>query len=692
MAAITAWTLTHKRLVLLLWILITVAGAAASGPAYKAMSDQYSVPGNEGSAANARIAGLYGNGGDSAPMEAVVTVPRGSTVTAPPALAAVKEIESRISRAVPGARIASYASTGDRAFVSRDGRTTFVVAYPPIVPGSYGQNPQAVRAATAALRGLTVEGAPVHVTGLDALVMNTGDSAGAGLAVEALLAALAALVVLAFVFGSFLAIVPLLTAVPSIMGCFLVVWPLTGLTSVSTLVSIIIGLVGLGVAIDYSLLVVARWREERSQGHSGDDAVLRAMSTAGRAVVLSGTTVAVGLLSLVVLPVPFLRSVGYAGMLIPLVSVLAAITLLPLILATAGPRLDWPHRRSDARASRAWTRWARLVVRRRWAAGLAGLAILLFLTGAATTMNLGASTGNPDTLAQRGDARTGLLALEHAGFGVGALSPIEILTTPADAGALAARTSGVAPASWHRDGHAVVDVYTHAAGIAPIRTAAHRVAPHARVGGIGAQDEGFTDAVYGSFPLMVAILSLITFLFLARAFRSLLLPIKAIALNVLSIAAAWGVLTLVWQKGYGSHALWGVPATGSIPSWLPLIVFAFLFGLSMDYEVFILARMREEYDRTGSTDTAVVTGMGRTGRLVTSAALILFFSFVAMATAPGAQMMATGFGAGILLDATVVRALLVPAAVSLLGRWNWYLPDRAARLLRIPRPEPLPEG
>ena len=157
------------------------------------------------------------------------------------------------------------------------------------------------------------------------------------------------------------------------------------------------------------------------------------------------------------------------------------------------------------------------------------------------------------------------------------------------------------------------------------RRAFHR-GPHVGVGGAPAVNDDFVDAVYGSFPLMVGLIALTTFVLLARAFRSLLLPVKAIALGVLSVAAVWGVLTLVWQQGHGSSEICGIAATGSIPSWIPLMVFAFLFGLSMDYEVFILSRMREEYDRTGSTDTAVIRGIGRTGRLVTSAALILFLA------------------------------------------------------------------
>jgi len=206
-----------------------------------------------------------------------------------------------------------------------------------------------------------------------------------------------------------------------------------------------------------------------------------------------------------------------------------------------------------------------------------------------------------------------------------------------------------------------------------------------RVGGQPASNDDFIDAVYGSFPVMIALIAAVTFIALARAFRSLLLPLKAILLNILSVGAAWGVVVLFWQHGYGSEPIWDISATGSIPSWMPLMVFAFLFGISMDYEVFILARMREEYDRTGSTETAVVEGIGRTGRLVTSAALILFLAFVSMASGPGTdlKMFATGLAAGILLDATVIRALIVPAVISLMGRWNWWLPSWPARVLRV---------
>src|SRR5205085_804686 len=270
----------------------------------------------------------------------------------------------RLAKALPGARVASYASTGNKAFVSRDGRTTFALVYPrPDGGNQFGENPKAVTKACTAIGGTTIGGSPVHITGFDALQKQSGGGNGPGVLLEAAIGGLGALLVLGFVFASFLAIVPLLMAIPAIMTTFLLVLGLTKITDVSPIVQFLIALIGLGVAIDYSLLVVSRWREERAHGHTGDEAVQRAMETAGRAVVFSGLTVAIGLFALIALPLPFLRSMGYGGMLIPLTSVVVAITLLPVVLAKAGQRLDWPHKRTDDKASRTWTRWAGAVTR-----------------------------------------------------------------------------------------------------------------------------------------------------------------------------------------------------------------------------------------------------------------------------------------------------------------------------------------
>ncbi len=673
MSSLTRWVLAHKRFVVIGWIALTIA-----------IAERY---------------GTDRNG--STPLVPVVTLPDGETVRSPDARADLQRVDERLKSALPGARIASYASTGSDAFVSKDGRTAFALVYPrPGSASSFGENPKAAEAARAALSGASVAGAPLHLTGYDALAKDGGNGSGPGVLVEAVIGGLGALVVLAFVFASFLALVPMVMAFASIMTTFLLLYGLTQITSVSPIVQYLIALIGLGVAIDYTLLVATRWREEHSNGRSGDEAVQHAMETAGRAVLFSGVTVAIGLLALIALPVPFLRSMGYGGALIPLVSTLAALTLLPVVLAKLGPRLDWPHRRSDRDASRAWTSWAAAVSRRRWLAAGAGIAVIAALAVAATDLRLG--TSNPDTIAQSGDAKQGLVALERSGIGSGALVPHEVLVQGAAPERVADALDGVdgihgavAPggSDWRRGGSSLVEAIPVAdngseqgkATLEKVRETAHATAGNVGVGGAAAVNDDFVDAVYGSFPLMVGLIAATTFVLLARAFRSLLLPAKAIALGILSVAAVWGVLTLVWQQGHGSNEIWGIAATGSIPSWIPLMVFAFLFGLSMDYEVFILARMREEYDRTGSTDAAVVRGIGRTGRLVTSAALILFLAFVSMASGPetDVKIIATGLAAGILLDATVIRALIVPAVVSLMGRWNWWLPPGPARLLRV---------
>jgi RND superfamily putative drug exporter len=710
MTSLTRWVLAHKRTVVVAWVALTLVGMASAGSATKALKQKFSVPGREGWVTNRQIQREFGGtGGNGAPLLAVVTLPTGASVSSPAVRGELRAVEARLQHVLPGTRLAGYAGTGAPAFLSADRRTTFVVAYPP--PDrtqAFENNPKAAKAASAALAGATVAGAPVHLTGFDALANQSGGGNGPGVFVEALLGGLGALLVLAFVFGSFLAIVPIVMAIVSIMTTFLVVWGLTSVTEISPIVQFLIALIGLGVSIDYSLLVVVRWREERAHGLSGDAAIERAMQKAGRAVVFSGTTVAVGLLALVALPLPFLRSVGYGGMLIPLVSVIVAMTLLPVVLSRYGARLDWPHVRDDDKASSSWTGWASLIVRRRWVAALGGALVLAALVLAATNLQLGIA--NVDTIAKEGDAKQGLLALERSGIGSGVLLPGEVLisgssTSPASVAQALAGVPGVhgavAPASpqWRHPGAAVVDAYSTPDASTPagretldrVRTTVRASGPDAHLGGLPAQNQDFIDAVYGNFPLMIALIALITFVLLARAFRSLLLPLKAVILNVISVAAAWGVLELVWQQGHGSSQIWGIDATGSITAWIPLMVFAFLFGLSMDYEVFILARMREEYDATGSTDTAVVRGIGRTGRLVTSAALILFLAFVSLASGPETEIkvLATGLAAGILLDATVIRALFVPAVVSLFGRWNWWLPSLPARLLRVePSPSP----
>ena len=205
------------------------------------------------------------------------------------------------------------------------------------------------------------------------------------------------------------------------------------------------------------------------------------------------------------------------------------------------------------------------------------------------------------------------------------------------------------------------------------------------LGGIGPENRDFVHAVYGKFPYVLLFVLILTYVLLARAFRSILLPLKAVLLNLVSLGAAYGIVVFVFQDGHGSNAIWGIQATDAVISWIPIMIFAFLFGISMDYEVFMLTRIREEYDETGDTSHAVAHGLARTGKLVTSAALVLMFAFFALSTGPGPDIkqFAIGLAAGIVFDATVIRALLVPATMQLLGKWNWWLPAPVARILRV---------
>jgi RND superfamily putative drug exporter len=711
MQRLTRRVLQHKRFVALGWLLLTIVGIGAAGPASSALDQRFSVPGREGWDASVEIERIYGNGGETLPLVPVVTLPKGTTVDSPGVKEQLTKIEDTARKVVPKGRVAGYGSTGDKTFTSRDGRTAFVYVFAPRSDDPFGGNVDDQRHLRDALKGTTIDGAPVHLTGYDALTDSSGaGDDGPGVLLEAVIGGIGALIVLIFVFGSFLALVPLGMAICSVLVSFLLLWGLTAITDISPIVQFLVALIGLGVSIDYALLIVIRWREEREKGLEGDEAVVAAMGTAGRAVVFSGTTVAVGLLALVVLPLPFLRSMGYGGLLIPLVATLVAITLLPVILATVGPRMDRRRLRRRDRSHAFWTRWSELVVRRRGVAAVLALAVLALLLSAATNLHMG--NADPDTIAKSGSAKQGLDALASSGIGKGAIAPTETLVPEGDAAKIVdaqARVANVhgavAPQApdWRKNGLAVVAAVPRSGdesqsgrdAVQDLRDAAHAASPNARVGGSGPLDADFIDAVYGSFPLMIAIISVLTFLLLARAFRSLLLPAKAIVLNILSIGAAWGIMELVWQQGHGSDEIWGIAATGSISSWIPFIVFAFLYGLSMDYEVFILARVREEYDITKDTNEAVVFGLGRTGRLVTSAALILFLAFAALASGPetDVKVLATGLAAGILLDATVVRAVLVPALVSFFGRFNWWLPPGIARVLRVrPSPEPVPEA
>ena len=389
MTRLSGWLLRHKLAVLGFWLAVLLVGLVLAPTVSQRLSTDFSLPGQPGYQANLAIAETYGSGGHAHPIVPVITLPPGVTVDTPGVRDALGRGFAAIAAGLP-ARVASYASSRDRRLVSADGRTTYGLVFPSD-EGRHDHGDPAV-ATVAALRTALPAGTALQVTGIDQLsAHDDGGSAGAEVVNLTLIGGLGALAVLLLVFGSVLALAPLLVAAVSILATLLLVGLLTVLTEVNLIVEYLVALIGLGVAIDYSLLLVTRWREERAAGHPGDQAVHRAMASAGRSVVLSASTVAVGLLSLVVLPVPYLRSVGLAGLLIPTLSALVTVTLLPVVLAGAGHRLDWPRRRRlrPVGASRAWTGWARGVVRARWAATLAAVAALAVLGGFALRLQVG---------------------------------------------------------------------------------------------------------------------------------------------------------------------------------------------------------------------------------------------------------------------------------------------------------------
>jgi RND superfamily putative drug exporter len=694
----------HRKAVILTWLALTVFGGFSASQVSQRWLQSLSIPGSPAYEASQRTLERFGTG--DRPPNVVVFETKGDA-TKSEAIPAAME---RARETSPGARASSFFSTGSLAYVSNDRHTTFMELYPAGAADIYAKS-DAEKILAAAKTGLP-SGVSVHVTGRDAIMEanEKGDTGGPSLLVEALIGGLGALIILFFVFGTLPAVLlPIAIAVSSILNTFTLVWLLTYVTDVSIIVQFLIALVGLGVAIDYALLMIFRFRDELREGEDVETALVETMKHAGKAVIVSGTTVAVGLLSLIVLPLPFIRSVGIGGMLIPAVSVLAAITLLPALLAVLGTRINslrlLPQRLVDQGHPEdgAWGRWARFVNGRPGRVAAVGLAITAVL--AFYGFQLNPNEAQMKNVGGNGDAIVGRDAVATAGITPGMLKPLDVIVEKGgDPAAVAERlgdvegiVAAVAPKDWRKGDAAIVEAFPAVDGADPgiqtiiDRSKAALKGTNATIGGTAAVDRDLVHAIYGNFPYLLALVLALTYILLARAFRSLVLALKAVVLNLVSLAAAFGILVIVFQLGHGS-GIWGIDAMQAINPWMPLMIFAFLFGLSMDYEVFILTRMREAYDETGSTSKAIELGLARTGKLVTSAALVLMFAFLALSSGPGFEIKELGIGlaAGIIFDATVVRALLVPATMRLLGDANWWMPKWARTVLRVPQAEPSP--
>jgi putative drug exporter of the RND superfamily len=688
--------------VIAVWIVLTLIGGVAAGKLSSRWYQSFSIPGKPAYEASQRTLHTLGVG-VRAPNVVVFHTAGDATKNA-----AIRRAMNRAAATMPGALSSSYFTTHNLMYVSHDRHTTFMEIYPP------GKSKFDTQSRAKEMRGAAAAGLPagitVNVTGHDPLeeASSHGGGGSSSVLLEALIGGLGALVILLFVFGTLPAVLmPIVVAVAAILNTFTLVWGLTYVTNVSIIVQFLIALVGLGVAIDYSLLMIFRFRDELREGADVESALVETMTHAGRSVIVSGSTVAVGLLSMVILPLPFIRSIGIGGMLIPAVSVLAAITLLPALIATLGTRINsfrvMPKRFVDHGHPEdgAWGRWARFVLRRPWPVAIAGLAVVAVLVGLGTQMN--PNEAQLKNFPGTGTAIDGRTQLAAAGIRPGVMKPLNVLVehggNPQLIAAWLRTVPGIvgasAPPAWHRGSNSLVEAFPAIDGSAPgIQGIVDRAktalkGTNGTVTGVAAVDRDFVHAIYGSFPYVLAFVVVLTLILLTRAFRSIVLAIKAVILNLVSLAAAFGIIVFIFQDGHGS-SLWNISATQAITAWIPLMIFAFLYGLSMDYEVFMLTRMREAYDETGSTNKAIELGLSRTGKLVTSAALILMFAFLVLSSSPGyeVKVFAIGLAAGIIFDATVIRALLVPALMRLLGDWNWWMPEWTRSVLRIRRPEP----
>jgi RND superfamily putative drug exporter len=521
---------------------------------------------------------------------------------------------------------------------------------------------------------------------------------------------LAAIVILLIAFGSVLAMgLPIGTALFGILSGAAIVMLVRNVLDMPDFTMAAVAMVGIGVGIDYALFIVTRYREGLRGGLEPESAVVRSIDTAGRAVLFAGSTVMISVLGLLLMSGSSTKGVAIAISIGVAMTMLASVTLLPGLLGFVGRNIDklsLPHRKGrDDSAGRSsfWYRWSRVLQRRPWPAFVTGLLVLLVLAVPMLSMRLGfGDEGNrPAT-----DTTRRAYDLLSDGFGPGFNGPLLLVSeTPDGPESLAGlaqqlnATKGVAfaspPIANEAGDVAIIRVIPttapqDAATSELVERLRDDVLPQVeadtgldvRVTGMTAASEDFAEYTQSRLPVFIGAVLVLSFLLLMLVFRSVLVPLKAVVMNLLSIGAAYGVVVAVFQWGWGAELL-GLGKNGPIEAWAPMFLFAVTFGLSMDYEVFLLSRIREEYDRTHDNAEAVADGLAVTARVITAAAAIMvcvFGSFV-FGTERSLQLFGLGLAVAVLVDATVVRLLLVPATMELLGDRNWWFPRFLDRIL-----------
>jgi RND superfamily putative drug exporter len=722
------WTrvvVAHKRAVLAVWGVLFLLGGYATANVGKLLTNRFSVPGSDSERGLEVLKARFHERGDGA--FTLVVQARSGTVDVAAAEAAAQRAAAQLPHGRAGPpRLASPS-------------VAYVQIENPLQAADAKNYTDRLRRAIG-----TLPGQRTFLTGFPALSQDLQPIYNRDLGQGEEIAVPIALLVLLFMFGTLGAVVvPVAFALATLPTTLGLVWVIAHLGNMAQYVTNIVTLIGLAIAIDYSMLVVFRYREQLSAGQAPEEALETTMATAGRATLFSGLTVAIGLALLLLMPLPFMRSMGAGAVLIPLVSIAASATFLPAFLSLLGTGVNRfrvvPRRLLEKRASGApgfWSALAHSIMRHPVAYLVAAGSVLIALALPTTEMHItgGDSRGTP-----RGTQASDGMYLLNATIGPGELAPHQVVVeTGVPGGATAPATVAaeqrlvlqlrrdprIVPATIQAPALLPPSVARQANLIDPSASALQiRAAGHTEAGTFQAQDlvhtlrdsyipaagfprsarvyltgapafgVDFVNKAYSAFPWLIAAVLVITYFVLLRAFRSVLLPLKAVLLNLLSVTAAYGVLVLVFQHGIGTAV--GFHESPQIEAWIPIFLFATIFGISMDYEVFLLSRMREEWDRHKDNERAVAFGLEHTGRIITAAAVIMIAAFSGFMAGSfvGLQQFGLGLAAAIFLDATVVRMLLVPAAMKLMGRWNWWLPEGVRRAMRLspPRREALPE-
>ncbi len=683
----------RRRWVVAAWILVFIGISALSGSVGNAFSQSFSLEGSDSQVATDLL--KANSPADSSFLSGDIVFKADGGVTDPAVQAKMSQVFSSITTLDGVARVDSpYDPTGARQ-IAPGGKIAYAAVH-------FDQGLRNAPVATTTAVDKLV--ADAQGNGVQIELGGFAFAGEQGLGSTELIGLAAAAVILLLAFGSVLAMgLPIMTALFGLGVGIGVVGLLSHATTVPEFAIQLASMIGIGVGIDYALFIVTRYRQGLSEGMDPERAVIRAIDTAGRAVLFAGITVVISLLGMLLMGISFVQGLGLSAAAVVLVTMLAALTLLPAVLGFTGRNIDKlsiPGIGKNAHGSREgfWFKWSRFLQRHPWPFALGGLALLLALSIPMLSLQLGSS--DDSSLPTTSTVRRAY-DLKAEGFGAGASAPLLLVaelpagTTPQAMLPLmqaVQNTPGVAVASPpipSADGKiAIMQVIPTTSGQDPATTdlmqnLRDNVLPQAaagtgvtvHVGGVTAIFADMAAKLQARLPIFIGVVLGLSFLLLMVVFRSIVVPIKAVIMNLLSISAAYGILVAVFQWGWGS-SIFGLGNTGPIESFLPMMMFAILFGLSMDYEVFLLSRIKEEYDRTGNNELAVADGLSATARVITAAALIMvtvFGSFIL-----GDQRVIKEFGLGlavaVLIDASIVRMILVPATMELLGDANWWFP------------------